>query len=336
MLSMKPAIALVSMLSISLAQAEGELKFADIGDLKLQSGATLRDCRVGYRTFGSLDAKKDNAVLVPSFFLGTSADMADILKSGGLVDTKKYYVVAVDALADGVSASPSNSKTQGDALFPEISIRDMVESQHQMLIGMGIQHLHAVVGISMGAFQTFQGLVAYPDFLDRAVPISGSTQPTSYDLMLYVANHHALEQAIANKDGRVGLLRAFADSFWLAQSNPPYYNHLLKRDQAVAAMTDFENSVLAMDPYDLATCLSAVAAQDIFEPFGSEAATVARVKAKVFIIVVKQDRTVNPEPALHFAKALKARTLVLDNEAGHFASAVRMDQISTEIAKFLD
>src|SRR5579871_483462 len=189
-------VCLGAALLASLTWAEGEQQFAQIGDLKLQAGATLKDCKVGYRTFGKLNAAKDNAVLVPTWYLGTSGNLAGSFKPGGLVDPAKYYVIAVDALTNGVSTSPSNSPTQHDADFPAVTIRDMVESQHAMLLGLGITHLHAVIGISMGGMQTFQWVMAYPDFVDKAVPIVGSPRPTSYDLMYYTAGYRALKAAI--------------------------------------------------------------------------------------------------------------------------------------------
>ncbi|MDA2939037.1 alpha/beta fold hydrolase [Acidobacteria bacterium AH-259-A15] len=122
--------------------------------------------------------------------------MIPLIGLGKLVDSTKYFVIAVDAFGNGVSSSPSKSRVQAGDSFPEFSIRDMVNAQHQLLTKvLGVSHLRAVMGISMGGMQTFQWMVSYPDFLGRAVPIVGSPRLASNDLLLWQAEMRAIEGA---------------------------------------------------------------------------------------------------------------------------------------------
>ena len=328
-------LAAAAMLLSSFAHADGEQRFAEIGDLKLQSGTTLKSCRVGYRTFGKLSAKGDNAILVPTWYLGKSSDLAPSFKPGGLVDPTKFFVIAVDALTNGVSSSPSNSTEQRDADFPAITIRDMVESQHQMLLGLGIHHLKAVMGISMGGMQTFQWITAYPDFMDKAVPIVGTPRPTSYDLMFYTAGYKALEEGIANPTAQKDLIKIYADFFWLALNTPSYYVAHTKREEAVGSLTGFENALLAWNIYDMKVGLGALCSNDIFSEFGGEATAAATVKAKVLVVSATQDHCVNPAAAITFSKALKARLILLTGEEGHSSPGAGMDRLGPQIDQFL-
>jgi hypothetical protein len=98
--------------------SDNQQQFADLGVCNLENGQQISGCKLGYRTFGKLNADRSNAVLFPSYFSGTSADLAGFIAANELFDPSKYFVIAVDAFGDGVSSSPSNSVSQPGPLFP--------------------------------------------------------------------------------------------------------------------------------------------------------------------------------------------------------------------------
>src|ERR1700678_519958 len=177
----------------ALAPTDGRQQFAALGNCKLDSGQEIIGCQLGYRTWGKLNADRTNAMLIPTWFTGTSAQWAGNVGTGKLVDPSKYFVVVVDALGDGVSSSPSNSKAQPRMAFPAFTTRDMVRTEYRFATEtLHLRHLHAVMGVSMGGMQTFEWIVDYPDFMDLAIPIVGSTRLTSYDLLLWRAEEDAI------------------------------------------------------------------------------------------------------------------------------------------------
>src|ERR1700679_442348 len=128
---------------------DGALQTASLARCALDSGKFIAPCLLAYRTYGRLNAEGSNAILFPSWYNGRSEDLSQFFGPDKLVDTTRYFAVAVDALGDGVSSSPSNSAAQHGARFPALTIRDMVHAEYRLATEvLHLRHLHAVVGVS--------------------------------------------------------------------------------------------------------------------------------------------------------------------------------------------
>ncbi|MGB8013872.1 MAG: alpha/beta fold hydrolase [Terriglobales bacterium] len=341
---MKKALAgcgiLLFLLAVPLFAQDGQLQFANLGDFKLTNGEVIRDCRIGYRTYGRLNAEKSNAILFPTWASGTSEQLEGQTVPGKLADSSKYFVVLVDALANGVSSSPSNSALQPRMKFPRITIRDMVNSQYQLLTQyLGIHHLRAVVGISMGGMQTFQWLVSYPDFMDKAIPIVGSPRLAPYDLVLWKMEIDAIKSDSKwnNGDYKENPARLLLAEFWaLLGETPQRRNQEMNRNQVVEEM-EKEGQKPTIDAHDHIRQMEAMMSLDVSDAFGGsmEKAAVA-VKAKVLVVVATNDHVVTPGPAREFAKLLHADLLELGSDCGHQAPGCEEATIVARGSAFLE
>ena len=87
-----------------------ELSFVDVSNFMLQKGGFLPRVRMAYRTIGTLNAARDNAVLVPSWYTGTEAD-SEVYLTGKdrALDPSKYFIILTNLLGNGLSSSPSNT-----------------------------------------------------------------------------------------------------------------------------------------------------------------------------------------------------------------------------------
>lgn len=187
-----------------------------LSELTLASGAVLRDVAIGYETYGTLNARRDNAVLVCHFFSGTSHAAGRyqpedalpgwwdaVIGPGKAIDTERYFVVAIDALGcartdapHGVttapfSTNPDTGRPYGPD-FPALTAWDWVASQRRVLDALGVDRLAAVAGPSLGAMQAFAWAVARPDEVDRVIAAIGPAELQAREIALY----HAMEDAV--------------------------------------------------------------------------------------------------------------------------------------------
>jgi len=328
--------------SAQTSPEQGEQQFAALGDLKLQGGGVIQDFRLGYRTLGTLNAGKSNAILWPSWLGGKSEDLLQFLGPGKVVDTTNYFVVLVDAIGNGVSSSPSNSSKQPLMKFPVFTIRDMVEAEHRLLVEvLHIPHLHAVMGISMGGMQTFEWVVTYADFMDLAIPMVGSPQSTSSDKLLWAAEIDAIELDPAWNNGNPTgpLARGFAVSeeidqmtltspaYRVAHTTPKDFDAFLAdlKKRAVGDGGAASNQIRQRE---------AIISLDIPGEVGLTLAESAKkVRARMLVIVSPQDHHVNPAPAQQLAAATGAPVIILDSPCGHISLACI--SVGPTVAKFL-
>ena len=323
--------------------AAQQLKYASLGNFQLENGQVIQGLRIGYRTIGKLNSQQSNVVVFPTWFTGTTKQLVDLVGPGKLVDSSKYYVILMDALGDGVTSSPSNSKAQPHMQFPKFNIRDMVKSHHALLTRiLGFHHVHAVIGISMGGMQTFQWMVSYPNFMDEAIPIIGSPRMTSYDLLLWTAELHAIENS---KDWDHGnytsppthAMDTVADIHTLNLTTPAYRVGHTANGEFTRFLADSQKSTLEIfDANNWVRQLQAMIADDVSRPFGgSMEKAAAVVHARVLVVPSVQDHMVNPTPALNFAKLIHARVFKLTSDCGHLAINCQMKEIAPAVNGFL-
>lgn len=172
-----------------------EKKIFELPSFQTQTGALIMNVRIGWESYGTLNADKSNAILITHFFSGTSHAAGKYAESDALpgywdaligpgkaIDTDRYFVFSSDTLVNlnardpnvvttgPASLDPATGKPYGVS-FPPVSIRDFVEVQKQLADHLGIQKFHAVMGPSMGGLQTLSWAVNYPDMMERIVPV---------------------------------------------------------------------------------------------------------------------------------------------------------------------
>lgn len=299
--------ALEALLLASLFACGGTQQLARLGDFTTQSGEVISDCRLGFRTFGRLDPARSNAVLVPGWFLGTSQELARQIGPGGVVDSDRFFVVAVDPLGNGVSSSPS----QGLQRFPPLTIEDQVQAQFLLVTRiLGLEHLAAVVGTSMGGMQALGWSVLHPGFADAVVSIAGTPRASEVDRRYWEV---AISQVRAQ-----GNLRRGAGALWRLEP-------LRALQQLSISADDFAVQAESMRNLDLTRHAG-----------GSMARLAAAMKGRILLVVSARDEVVDPAPSRSLASVSGAELVVLDGRCGHAAPSCERPQLIERVSRFLE
>jgi homoserine O-acetyltransferase len=320
--------------------ADGDQQIAQLHTCKLANHREIDDCFLGYRTWGTLNSDQSNAILWPTWFSGNSGDIAQFVGVDKIVDPAKFFLIAVDALGDGVSSSPSNSGEQHGMRFPQFTTGDMVDAEYRLATEvLHLKHLHAVMGISMGGMQTFEWMVKYPAFMDLAVPIVGSPRLTSYDLLLWQAEIEAAQDDPMFQGGSYSEKPKLALVDFIHTMNlstPAHYARTVKRDAYDKEQeTYYKKGILPFDANDWVAQLEAMIHHDVASG-GSMEAAARKVKAKVLVVAAAQDHMVNPQPALDFAPLVHAQTLVLESDCGHLSPGCESGKMFPAVKAFLE
>lgn len=281
-------------------------RHASIGDLPLASGEVLSECQVGYRTFGALNEAGDNAILLTTWLAGTSAELLPWVGEDGLADPDRHFIVLVDALGNGVSSSPSDGTR---AVFPDITVEDMVESQRLLLEMLGVRRLRAVIGTSMGGMQALEWGARHPDFVDAVVAIASSPRLPLHDRlrweeMIWEARLVPTRRKVVDalREGR------FRDALW-------YLRH---------------------DPENWIAQAQATQRYNLAQRFGRSLEKAARALPPLLAIVSSDDPVLDPAPSRALAESADAQLVVLDGSCGHHAPGCEKEAVVSAVRAFLE
>jgi len=314
----------------------GDYEFFSLGDFELEEGGKLRNCNIAYTTAGKLNDKKDNAILFPHMYSGSSMHMKAFYVAPGLaLDPDKYFIILPNMIGAGLSTSPHNCPSPfNQAAFPKTTIGDDVRAQHRLVTEkFGLKSLQLVLGWSMGAQQTYEWAVRHPEMVKRIAPIAGTAKCTPHDLLFTNVVSDAIKSDPAWNNGfytephavHAGL-RRHARIFAMMGLCTQFYKEEAWRAAGCTSLDDFltgfwENWFLPMDPNNLLCMLSKwqrgdsglVAGGDLKKALG-------RITAKTCVIAFEEDmfvpvRDCRAEQAMIKGSELK----VIPSLWGHFS-----------------
>ena len=234
----------------------------ELGDVPLQSGAALRDAKLAYVTYGTLNAAGDNAVVLPTFYTGTHLRNEALFGPGRAVDPARHFVVSINLVGNGYSSSPSNTPPPQDGpRFPHVTLFDNVACQHRLLTErLGVKRIALVLGWSMAAMQAYQWAAQYPDLVKAILPYCGAARCSPLNYAFIDGPKAALQADCAWNGGNYTTppekgLRAFGRVYVAWAYSHGFFAQQLYRGLGFSTLEDFvrdwEEDHLNWDANDL-------------------------------------------------------------------------------------
>lgn len=321
-----------------------------IGAYTLASGQVLPDVQVAYVSYGTLNARGDNAILIthgytsgPSMLTPghsvAEGSWAPMVGPGQVLDTDRYFIVCSNMLgsAFGTTGPRSINPATGRAWgldFPAITLEDIVGVQHRLLRKLGVNHLRAVIGPSYGGWQALQWALSHPGMVDAIGSLcSGLRHPAGLSAQ---GTHDKLAQSPEWHGGRyyehggmygtlLAMRRQTLQSYGLERL---YADRLPDPEQRRAAMdAPCHDWATKFDPISLITLAAAAESFDVRH-------RLSEIRARTLFMVCTSDAIFPPDAQVReLLQQLKPplRYVELDSPYGHMASGVECKNLEPDL-----
>ncbi|EHR53523.1 homoserine O-acetyltransferase [Saccharomonospora amisosensis] len=337
----------------------GDYELISIGRLDLEEGGSIPDCQLAVATFGTLNEAKDNAILVTTWYSGTHQVWREnYIGTDHALNPDEYFIVVIDQIGSGLSTSPHNASGANAELtmskFPRVRIGDDVVAQERLLREhFGIERLQLVVGGSMGAQQTYEWAVRFPDKVRRAAPIAGTAQNTPHDFLFaqvlceaitsdpgfnggeYASNADVVEGL--KRHARIWAVMGFSTEFWKQEVWRALEFHT--KEEFLEGF--LEPYFTAMDPNDLLCMAWKWQHGDVARNAeGDLAAALGRITAPMFVMPINEDMFFPVRDCRAEQEMVKGSELrVIDDVLGHLAlfavAPTYMPQVDRHLGELL-
>jgi homoserine O-acetyltransferase len=319
-----------------------------LGDFELQSGVVLPGAQLAYKTYGELNASRDNVVVLPTFYTGNHMRNEGFFGAGRAIDPARHFIVSVNLFGNGVSSSPSNTPTPFHAAnFPDITLYDNIHAQYRLLTeALDVSRIALVTGWSMAGCQSFQWGAQYPDFVRAILPFCASAKTAEHNIVFLEGVKAALQADAVYADGNytsppVKGLKAFGRVYAGWAFSQTFYREQMYRlkgfDSAEALLQGWEQDHLDWDANDLLCKLKTwqqadISAIDLYQH--DFKAALNAIKAETIVIVCDNDLYFRPEDnQIEIEHIIGGELRVYESPWGHCVASPGNDP---EFEQFLD
>jgi len=351
--------------------------------LYLESGRILEPYEIRYETYGELNEAKDNVILVCHALSGShhAAGLYEgdrkpgwwdgLIGPGKGIDTDRHFVICTNVIGScfgstGPMSPMYPSERPYRLKFPVVTVKDMVRAQRQLLSSLGIHHLKAIVGGSMGGMQALQFAVDYPGLADHIIPLA-----TTYATRPWVIAFNKVAVEAIRRDPRFDNGNYAPDAFreegcdglaigriagHISYLSPQSMDRKFGRNY-VATDGLFElfgryeverymeyntaNFSRNFDPLSYLYIVKAINTFNLSRGYDSLHDAVSRIRAEVHLISFAGDYLFFPEEMAHLARMLRRNGQPhsyheIESDYGHDAFLVEVDKFDFILREILN
>jgi len=169
-----------------------------LGDLDVELGGTIQDAQLSWQAHGTLNEARDNVIVYPCSYTATHDDLAWLIGPDLVLDPTEWFIIVPDMFSNGLSSSPSNR----DGYPAAVTMADNVRAQYRLLTEhFGVTRVAASYGFSMGAGQAYHWAALFPEFVERAIVVCGSSRTSIHNRVFLSGLLRILEAAPQHTGG---------------------------------------------------------------------------------------------------------------------------------------
>ena len=358
-----------------------KLSNLDAGGFLMRRGGRLPEVILAYESWGELSAAADNAVLIftglsPSAHAASSdEDLSPgwweyMVGPGKAIDTSHFFVVCINSLGGCYgstgpgSINPDTAEPYGSD-FPQLTVEDITTAGYELMRELGVEHLHAAVGSSMGGMASLAYAIQFPNNVDYLISISAATQALPLTIAIRSLQREIIRSDPAWNNGhyktgeepllgmalarKLGLISYRAADEW----NSKFDRSKLPKERRTGKLFEYEfeienylqyNAQKFVYSFDANSYLYLSRCMDLFdiaEHGGSVNAGMAKIKVKKALVIgVTTDILFPPKQQREIAESLEAtgtdvEHVEIDSVNGHDAFLIDDKHFSPVVKKFL-
>lgn len=336
-----------------------ETRYLDFPEgLPLELGAALPSLRIGYRSWGRLDADGANAVVICHALTGSAdADLwwTRMFGPGRALDPERDFIVCSNILGScyGTTGPVSIDPATGApwfGTFPAITVRDMVRAQHALATALGVRRVRMVIGGSLGGMQALEWALSYPEMVESVVFVASTARHSAWCIGLSEAQRQAIYADPRWRGGRYDPADPPADGLSVARmmamlsyrSQPSFELRFARRRQteelyAIESYLRYQGQALVerFDPAAYVTLTRAMDTHDVSRGRGDYEDVLRSIAQPMLVVSIDSDVLYWPWEQREVATlAPNARLAVMDSPHGHDAFLIDVDRLSDMVADF--
>ena len=330
------------------------------GKFSLECGGNLSDIEIAYHTYGTLRYEKDNVIWV-CHALTANSDVADwwphTVETDKFLDPRKWFIICANILGSpyGSTSPLSINPDTGEQFFnkfPRLTMRDIVNAHKLLADHLGLRHIHALIGSSVGGFQALEWAVSEPKRFRKLILIGTAEAATPWTIAINETQRMAIATdptfGLPRQDAgargleaarAIGLLTyRGADGYNRTQADPGE-SDILSPLRRASTYQRYQGEKLRkrFNAYSYKSILDAFDTHDIGRGRGGHDTALGTITAETLIVGQSSDMIFPPEDMIKMSRKIAgAEYKELSSPFGHDGFLVEHQQLNNILSPFIN